>query len=715
MLRPLEDRSDRRVKGDLSLGLVGLFAALTGLCLLLLLLGTSTVTAQQASRGTPGLATATATATPTTTPTTVTTPTVTTTPTVMHTVTTTLTTTQIITPTPTTTQIITPTPTTTHTVTPTPTATQIVTPTATPMSGGLPPVFSGIRAIEELWGVDQICTASLTDGANSIDLAFNDATASCGPFVDGSTWTYIDVQDTTLLTVERATLEVRFYVTGWANDPLGIEIWDGAAWQVVALLSTASPPPATLTTLAYDVSAVLTTRDEANGAQVRFVGGQQASPDGHLLHLDEVRLEISDDVQTPTPLPTLGPVPTPTAPVPAATDLPGDGDPHVDYAATTASCAGCHRAHTAGGLALRAAWPEESLCFACHAAGGPGTDVEAAFGQANTVSAIFKHDVAGTSGVHRVGEAQGSDLGGANRHVECEDCHEPHEATRGPAGAPMLQREMNDVSGVDPLWTAAGAPAGYTWLDRAEREYQVCFKCHASFTTLPAYLPDGWDGSSIVADGLRKLTASDPEQVPDSRDLAQEFNPYNASFHPVAAQGRNQSVAAGAFVAGWSSTSLVYCSDCHSNPDPAAGGSGPHGSPLLHILTGQADYQTADADAPAMTGSEVCFACHDAADYTGNGSDSNFRRVNRNLHSQHGDNAACYLCHDSHGSEQRHLLNLDLSIGASSNTYLLPGYDGQPTDSQTFWQISPDGSEKTCWLVCHGHNHSGSSYANVSD
>jgi predicted CXXCH cytochrome family protein len=387
------------------------------------------------------------------------------------------------------------------------------------------------------------------------------------------------------------------------------------------------------------------------------------------------------------------------------------GDPHVDYGATTASCAACHRAHTAQGLELRDAWPEEGVCFACHTAGGPGTNVELSFTQyANTDTAYFKHDIAATAGIHLVGQTEGSDFGTTNRHVECEDCHEPHHATRGDTSPPVLQREMNLVAGVDPLWTAPGMPDAFSWLPQAGREYQVCFKCHSSFTTLPNYAPDGWDGATYVPDGLAKLTNPDGSQVRDQRDMAQEFNPYNASFHPVTAVGRNQTMPAGSFVPGWSSTSLVYCSDCHTNA-----GQGPHGSPRLHLLDGSSDYQTADPDDPIYTGGEICFQCHDAADYIGTGRETNFRRGNRNLHKQHSDNGSCYLCHDSHGSEQLHLLNLDLSITTGLDSYLLPGYDGQPTNSQTFWQINAAGTEKTCWLVCHGHNHGDSPYPNVSD
>jgi len=611
----------------------------------------------------------------------------------------------------------TPTPTPSD-VTPTPTPTASPTTSAVSIAPTLSPGLAerhGIEAVEGLWGLAQACTESLSNAANSIDLAFNDAVASSGSFQNGSTWTYTVIQDMTLGTVVQVSLEVRFYVSGWSNDPISLEVYNGAGWQTVTTFTTSNAPPGTLATLRYDVSGMLTTPGEFNAAQVRFVGDRQASLDGFALHLDEVRFEVSDEAQTPTPMPTLNPMPTPTAPVPAPTNPPIAGDPHVYYAATTSSCAGCHRTHTGQGRALRGAWPEETLCFACHASGGSGTGVEAAFGHTNTATRFFSHDVAATIGVHRIAEAAGSDFGEANRHVECEDCHEPHEATRGAASAPMLQREMHRASGVDPVWTAPGTAQAYNWLPQAEREYQVCFKCHSSFTTLPTYVPDGWDGSSFVPDGLRKLTSSDPQQVPDSRDMAQEFNPYNASFHPVVAQGRNQAMPSGSFVPGWSSTSMIYCSDCHANSYATTEGAGPHGSPRLHLLNGSADYQTARPDDPNSTGTEVCFTCHDAADYVGNSSDTNFRRGNRNLHTRHSDNGSCYLCHDSHGSEQLHLLNLDLSITGSSNTYLLSGYDGLPTNSQTFWQISPDHSEKTCWLVCHNYDHRNRSYSNLGD
>ena len=494
----------------------------------------------------------------------------------------------------------------------------------------------------------------------------------------------------------------------FARQPDTDELWTLAQGS----RETASPTPLVPATIAATHTPTPTLTPFSHGTPT----GSPATP---TLMPTPIPSETAMPTVVNTTLPVIRqepPLPTPTAPLPSPTEDPVAGEPHGDYEVTTSSCAGCHRAHTSGGLGLRKTSPEETLCFSCHAAEGPGTDVEAAFAAVtNTTTRFFKHDVAATNGIHHVGESEGSDFGGANRHVECEDCHDPHDSARGDTTAPMLQWEMSQTPGADPVWVAPGAPAGYNWLADAEREYQVCFKCHSGFTTLPTYMPDGWDGSSYVADGLRKLTYTGSSQVPDHRDLAQEFNPYNASFHPVVTQGRNQSMPPGSFVTGWSDDSMVYCTDCHTNADPAVGGTGPHASPLLHLLAGPDDYQTASPDDPSPSAQHLCFACHDEEDYTGRGNDTNFARNRANLHRQHGNNATCYMCHDTHGSEQLHLLNLDTSIENSSDTYFLPGYDGAPTNSQTFWQISPDGSEKTCWLVCHGHDHGDSPYPNVSD
>lgn len=426
----------------------------------------------------------------------------------------------------------------------------------------------------------------------------------------------------------------------------------------------------------------------------------------------------STPMETPIPGETgpyaFAPMPTPTVLAPVPTSAPSADDPHVDYNATTASCAACHRGHNAENTVLRQQAPEEETCFACHTSGGTGTDTEAAFTQTNTSTRIFEHDIYATNDVHTLFENTGIDFGGTNRHVECEDCHDPHEATRGTSSAPFLQLEMNEVSGVNPTWTTEGAPASYSWLDNAEREYQVCFKCHSSFTILPSYAPDGWQitdatgNGQYVSDGLAKLTSTNSEQVNDSRDLAQEFNPYHGSFHPVVTQGRNTSIPAGAFVAGWSVTSMVYCSDCHTNANPASDGEGPHGSSLLHLLDGDSNYQTVVDPTVTTYGpnnDELCFKCHVyevyASDSATNAGLTGFRDSSKgNLHGFHisGEGAfatPCYACHDTHGSEQEHLLNFDTSLVNPNGNNIY--------NSQTAWAW--DGTRGTCFVLCHTAGH----------
>jgi hypothetical protein len=264
----------------------------------------------------------------------------------------------------------------------------------------------------------------------------------------------------------------------------------------------------------------------------------------------------------------------------------------------------------------------------------------------------------------------------------------------------MVQPEMVRVSGVEPVWTGPGAPDAFTWMSETDREYQLCFKCHSSFATLPDYLPDGWNGVSNVANGLRKLTSSNPLQVSDGRDLAREFNPFQVSYHPLATMGRNQNIAPDSFVAGWSQTSLVYCSDCHNNANEATEGSGPHGSPRLHILDGQTNYSTVVLDgSPRVSDQELCFKCHNYQTYvTGQNESTHFK-----LHDKHMDNnwgTTCYTCHDSHGSEQLHLINLDVSVATPLNG----------RDSQTAWYYDSASGKAGCYVDCHGDTHDPEEY-----
>jgi predicted CXXCH cytochrome family protein len=614
-----------------------------------------------------------------------------------------------------------------------PTPTPWVVPTATP--GG--PGGVRIMATEDLWGLTQTSTYAQVNPANSIDSAFNDLVASStGAYgaAAARNWTYTDIGDTTLTTIAAAYLDFRFYMTGWVNDTYYIDVYEptnpfcGAfGWCRVATLQytlvpanpTIIQPPSTLTTFTIPVGSILNTVSKVNNARVRITGSGITLDGAEIvtIHIDEIRLQVMDELPpTPTPSPTPVFIPTSTVPTGRApTAMPDPNEPHSNFSPTTDQCGTCHRSHTAQGQQLRSTAAEEETCFSCHTGGGTGTNVQPAFtSRTNTLTRIFNHAVSATSNIHRSEEIVGFNFSGPNRHIECEDCHSPHSSARsavpGANAAPSIQQEMFHSTGAMPEWTAPGAPTSFTWLSQSTREFEVCMKCHSSFTTLPTYAPDGfgWDGSSPIAgyisNGLNKLTSTNPAQVLDSRDMAKEFNSYQVSFHPVAALGRNTNMPAGSFVAPWSQNSILYCTDCH---DYSAGSSdGPHGSALLHILDGTADYITktdplascAPGGCPSIHNpGELCFKCHQYNTYaTGMNpvTTTNFRTGTANMHAFHSF-GSCYSCHDSHGSEQDRLINFDTAVVGVDLGYT----------SQSAWQFNGATGTGTCYISCHSGDH----------
>jgi predicted CXXCH cytochrome family protein len=590
-----------------------------------------------------------------------------------------------------------------------PTPTPWAVPTSTPGgNGGL-----DIQNVQDLWATAQTSSITLVNASNSIDSIFNNLTASMTTQFSGGTirnWTFTAISNTTWTSFSTVNLEIRFYFTGWVDDYLTIDVYNGTSWGTVMTLrpspSGASQmiPPNTLTTVSIP-APTLNSQTTINGAQVRIIGTSTVGGGADTIsaYVDEVRMHVTDTIATPTVMPTS------TLPATrAVTATPLANEPHNNFLANTDTCAACHRGHSAQSMSLRDLSTEEAVCYSCHSSAGPGTDVEQAFtSNTNSATRFFSHAVSFTNGVHQQDESGKGSFGSTLRHVECEDCHQPHSSSRTAASAsnaaPAIQQVMYQSSGVDPTWTAKGAPLDYSWMQTATREFQVCFKCHSSYTILPTYIPDGygWNGSiyTYISNGLNKLTVSTPSrQVPDSRDMAQEFNPYQSSFHPLAALGRNRNMPAGGFVTGWSVNSIVYCTDCHANASAPTNGEGPHGSPRLHLLDGSTNYVTRENDNGSSnvhnTG-ELCFKCHQYNTYvtTSNpASTTLFRDGTKNLHELHNF-GACYTCHDSHGSEQGHLINFDTSI-----VTLTDGYD-----SQSAYMVN--GTTGTCFISCHGTSH----------
>ncbi len=354
---------------------------------------------------------------------------------------------------------------------------------------------------------------------------------------------------------------------------------------------------------------------------------------------------------------------------------------------------------------------EEGFCLTCH--GGTGAaliKVHLSFSaNTNTATAFRKHDPNATYRKHINGENTGAAFGGANRHVECVDCHNPHAAKAYVATtAPTIYNELIGTSGVTPTYAGAGAPTSFTFNKSTTYEYEVCYKCHSSFTTLPTYLPTGWSGTADVADGLKKLTTGGVNtQIADSRDMAREYNPANSSYHPVMAAGTNLNINAATFQTGWTFTSRMYCTSCHDNTQKATAGygRGPHGSQNLHILDagtgGNAGFKTTHNGVNTAT-TDFCTKCHKAASYISGNTSSRF-----GFHLYHVANKTkegCYLCHDTHGSEALHLINFSRNDAGNCITAVT-------TNTQVAFVHALGTSANICGTTCHGTSHgSGKSY-----
>jgi hypothetical protein len=170
---------------------------------------------------------------------------------------------------------------------------------------------------------------------------------------------------------------------------------------------------------------------------------------------------------------------------------------------------------------------------------------------------------------------------------------------------------------VKPAWsaTAAAGDAATSFTTvrltgaTTDRESYLCFKCHSSATTLPKTA-----GSNGIAPS----------------DLTAEFNPANPSYHDVLGTGRGVLTSyvvggstyvwpwTGTMVNGWTTTSKVTCTDCHTGGS-AAQARGPHGSSTKFLLDPaySGDWEAAKLDFSKTSGMSqniICAKCHQLTD-----------------------------------------------------------------------------------------------------
>jgi len=326
------------------------------------------------------------------------------------------------------------------------------------------------------------------------------------------------------------------------------------------------------------------------------------------------------------------------------------------------ACANCHDMHEAGGKEhLLYDALEAENCYSCHDGAVARKDLRPDFEKPYR---------------HRVESALGSRPKQIGREfqvsrVGCTDCHNPHAADDMKAIKPNVSGALKGVSGI----SASGAIA-----EQAQFEHEVCFKCHSQAAQY-----------SVTRPIRRNRMLS---------SLREKFDPSAVSFHPVEAVGRNSNVPS--LLPPRSVTSLVSCSDCHSDDASAPGGPnairGPHGSRYQNLLV--LPYETGDMVSESQQTYALCYQCHDRLSIISDRSFSeHYRHVVR-------VRAPCSVCHDAHGISRSegtavhnaHLINFDITVV-------------RPDPVTQRLEYTSEGFQKgTCFLSCHGNNHSPHGY-----
>jgi len=326
-------------------------------------------------------------------------------------------------------------------------------------------------------------------------------------------------------------------------------------------------------------------------------------------------------------------------------------------------CEGCHASHTAAGAQrLLYYQTEETNCYTCHRGNVAQKDIYTQFQKP------YRHPVEMTAGVHDPKE----NVATMARHVECADCHNPHASNSTiKAAAPVVSGRLALVSGM----SIAG-----TVLATASFEYEICFKCHAD-----------------TAMGIPFV-----QRVINVINKRLQFSTVNPSYHPVAGPGRNPNMPSFPSTDPQApvlltSSSFIYCTDCHSDD---SGSNGPHGSSYAPLLKRR--YDTTLGSTENYDTYSLCYRCHNRNSILANQS---FKGHQSHIVNQQ---ASCSICHDPHGvlpdatgvsGSHTHLINFDTVtvMPAPGNVYPVYNDKGNGTGS--------------CTLVCHNIQHTDWAYS----
>ena len=319
------------------------------------------------------------------------------------------------------------------------------------------------------------------------------------------------------------------------------------------------------------------------------------------------------------------------------------------------ACENCHNPHSADGRKrLMNFLPEENNCYPCHNANVASKNIQTQFAKQ------YRHNISGYLQIHDPEEPNVVQT----RHVECEDCHNPHASRNQSANPPDVNGFLEGVKGVNSIGASVN-PAQY--------EYEICYRCHADSPDKP--------GSPTV----RQISQN---------NVRFEFDLGNPSFHPVEGPGVNPNVPS--LLPPYTTSSLIYCSDCHAS-DGTTSPRGPHGSIYPQIMKFQ--YLTADNTPESYSNYRLCYECHNRTSIL---NDDSFGEHNKHID---GEDTPCNICHDPHGisssqgnsTNNAHLINFNISVVSPDNQGRLRFEDNGVFHGR-------------CYLTCHGKNHNPESY-----
>jgi hypothetical protein len=316
---------------------------------------------------------------------------------------------------------------------------------------------------------------------------------------------------------------------------------------------------------------------------------------------------------------------------------------------------------------------------------------------------------------------------------------------------------QGNASGVKVTNGPADTAPSYGWLDtpatsgaKIQFEYELCLKCHSSYTTLQA------------RDPLHPSWAA--------LDKGREFNPANVSTHPVEAAGKNQSTMIDCSLSGkcagvvetdttyrlWSTftkSSTVRCTQCHGVKPPGPSPS-PGDSLQTHtnanrglLIQSYRDRVLHQKDQTLALGDfALCFSCHTTAPFTN--TDANARPDTAfGVHGKHiagiGGEGECLdteidhaqgvnpntqsKCATGRGAGSGNAICSECHFRTHSTTYKVGGQGTYPglvnfapnvTSATTGAGLSlnawvrtgTSGQHGSCTLTCHGYSHNAKTY-----